>query len=79
MEEHQHSWRHLGGHAFGMYRCDKDSNCCLAMGYSKVYRGASINQKVVPYKCAKCGGWAVAKDKVGYRKREWRCTHHRTE
>ena len=86
---HEHNWRHMGGAAFGMYRCDVDKDGCLAFGYSKIYRGVCKNQKIVPYSCAKCGAWAVGHDHIPPKmnkykiyptlrgRKEWRGKNHR--
>lgn len=79
---HEHAWEHLGGSAFGMYRC----RSCLCFGYrgsEKIGKGWSKHVK--PYICGVtgCGKWAVAKDtylaKIGRPRKitQWRCANHR--
>ena len=82
--DHVHDWEHLGGAAFGMYRC----KVCLCFGYSRLYRGPQVYRNtIVPYRCAKCGARATGHDKIPparwknnpYRTRkEWRCARHRS-
>ena len=60
---HEHTWVAVSGFC-GRYRCTS----CQCFGYKPQYVVGYGTEEIVPYKCSKCGEFAVTKQ----RKQSWR-------